>query len=283
MSKTIELNGKRYDAVTGTPVKVEVKSTSKASIKKVTAPAKRNPNPSARKPQASKTLMRSTVKRPVGHGASASQKVATKVAPKYVEIPVKPAPTTSRAKTTSGSIFEQAIASSSHHRDVHREVRHHKKKVRNSRMQLGAGFAGLLLLAGFVAYQNTPGMQLQVAGMRAGVATASNPDYAAAGFAFGGVKADGSKRVMALTDDNGNSYQLLQEKTDWNEDDMLQALGSNDLSGVPNYTVVNNDDGSQVYRFENGTVTWIQNGVLHQVDDASNLSDGQLLSLAVNS
>lgn len=287
-SKTIQLNGKHYDAVTGAPVKVEVTVVPK--VTKVTTPAKRGTAQKARKPQASRTLMRSSVKRPTTL-AGATSATARHIEPKYVEIPVKKVPTDATASKKApgvhgvqgGNIFEQAIANSTHHRDVHREVRHHKKKVRSSRMQIGAGLAGLLLLAGFAAYQNTPGMQLKVAGMRAGIATASNPDYSVAGFAFQGVQSSGSKRVVALKDETGHNYNLVQQKTTWSEDDMLGALGSIDRNGVLNYEVVQSDSGAQLYRFENGTVTWIDGGVLNQLDNSAGLSDDQILSLSQQS
>ncbi len=281
MSKTIELNGKHYDAVTGTPVKIEVKTPAK--IKTVVAPAKRGTTHKAHKAQASRTLMRSSVAKPAGHGATKS---GTSVKPQYVEIPVRPAPSAHAAKVAKAvptSVFEQAIAHQATAHNVRHKVQHHRKKVRHGHMQIGAGLAGLLLLAGFATYQNTPGLQLKIAGIQAGVSTASNPQYAAAGFAFDGVKMDGSRRVVGLIDDGGNNYQLSQQRTQWEDDDMIEELGSVDRNGVPNYQVVTNEEGAQLYRFSNGTVTWIEDGVLNQLDDATNLSDGQLLSLAANS
>ncbi|MBP9853111.1 MAG: hypothetical protein QG629_283 [Patescibacteria group bacterium] len=287
-SKTIQLNGKHYDAVTGAPVKIDVHVVPK--VKKVTTPVKRGVSTKRRPTQSSRTLMRSSVKRPaVGKVAPLSPRVKdTHITPKYVEIPVKKVPASvAKNPVPRGSdkvnIFEQAIANSTHHRDVHAEVRHHKKKVRNSRMQMMAGFAGLLILAGFAAYQNTPGLQLKVAGMHAGLATASSPDYAAAGFAYQGVNSTNSKRVVALADEAGTNYNLVQQKTAWDDDAMLSSLGSTNRNGVVNYEIIQNDMGVQMYRFDNGTVTWLKDGVLNQLDDSGSLSDQQLVSLVQHS
>ncbi len=290
-NKTIELNGKHYDAISGAPVKIEVKVKSKEKAPKVAAvssPVKRTVSPARpHKPQASKTLMRSSVKKPAGHGQI--KKFADTVEPTYVELPVKKSPVAHSsavvarpAETSRTNVFEDAIAKSHHHQDVHAVVHHHKKKVRSNRLQLAAGLAAFLVLAGFAMYQNTPGMQLSIAGKKVGLTTAG-ADYQAAGFAFRGVTTEGNKRIVGLVDDGGNTYHLVQQKTNWDDKAMVQAVSAIDASGSPNYTVVGDGDAHQLYRFSNGTVTWIQNQVLYQLDDASGLSDDQLQSLAANS
>jgi len=287
----IELNGKHYDAITGEPVKESVVKSSRMVAKHV----------KPRQPASSQTLMRNVVKKPAGKinvvRAESAKNVPKSdqvhryghIEVKYVEVPVRHQPHppkkthTSHAgpRSTTANIFESAVAEASGYVDMAKHHKHLKKKTRHHVVSLVAGSFAFLALMGFALFQNTPGMQVGVAGLRAGVATAG-PNYEAAGFAFNGVKSDDDKRITGLVTDDGSELQLVESKVGLSEEQALDQISSVDASGTPDYDVV--DMGSRtVYRLNNGNAFWVGDGTLYQLNNAASVSDEQLQSLADNS
>jgi hypothetical protein len=177
-------------------------------------------------------------------------------------------------------MFEQAMANATHFVD---SASHHvrfKRKARQHVLSMAAGSFGLLLLAGFAAYQNMPGVQLKVAGVRAGVST-SNPDFAAAGFAYKGVTVKGDSRIIGLSA-NGATYNLTQQPTNWDSTDMINHVSAIAADGTPNYKAINAGDAT-VYRFGSSQATWVKNGTWYQVQGTQQLTDSQIQALAQNS
>jgi len=176
-------------------------------------------------------------------------------------------------------IFEHALANATGFIDTKAHHAHFKKKARAHVASMAAGTLALLVIAGFAAYQNTPGLQLRVAGMRAGIAT-SMPNFKAAGFAYNGVKAGDGKVTVGFSGASGN-YQLTQQATNLSSSEMIQNIGYTDASGIPDYTVVRAGN-TPVYRFSNTAATWVKSGQWYQVNGTGNLTDQQLKTLAQN-
>jgi len=172
-------------------------------------------------------------------------------------------------------IFEQAVANATNFREIPNKL-HFKKKARNHIISMASGTLALLLIAGFVAYQSTPGLQLRVVGFEAGVTTGM-PNFAKAGFAYQGATAAPGKIVVGFSD-NGNKYQLSQQTTNWSGSDMIKQVGATDASGTPNYSTVHIGNNT-VYRFDNTSATWVQNGNWYQISGAAGLTDGQIKAL----
>lgn len=213
---------------------------------------------------------------------------AHRVAPSVAHIPVKTPPADSEpplapAPHTTNKpldIFEQAVANASHFVDIKNHRAGLKKRARRHAAGMAAGIIALVVIAGFAAYQNTPGLQLKLAGFRAGVATAHTPDFKAAGFAYRGVHASFGKLVIGLSN-AGKQYQLTQQNTNWSNSDMIQGIGSVDASGTPDYNTLQ-VGATSVYRFGNNSATWIKNGNWYQLSGEA-LTNNQVASLVKNS
>ncbi len=177
-------------------------------------------------------------------------------------------------------IFEKAVANANHYVDAHARHQSYKRKARLHIASMTAGVSAILLLAGFGAYQSLPGLQLSIAGVRAGVATAA-PDFAASGFAYSGVSAHDGKRIIGLSNSQGQ-YQLIQQSTNWSDQDMIKEVSSVSANGDPNYSTLQAGD-EKVYRLSNTHATWVKHGVWYQVTGDQALSDNQLTSLVKNS
>ena len=194
-------------------------------------------------------------------------------------MPGAPAPIPTNNPTPADSptdIFEHALMNATHYVDVHAHVKHFKKQTKRHLVSMAAGTFALVVIAGFAAYQNTPGLQFKVASIHAGVST-TMPNFKAAGFAYTGVRASDGKLTIGFKDDTGK-YQLTQQTTNLANGDVIQNISATDASGNPNYTTVQAGD-TTVYRFANTDATWVYGGTWYTVNGNSPLTDSQVQSL----
>jgi hypothetical protein len=220
------------------------------------------------------------------HANGTSHKVQPLFAPLAVQpVPVKPegeVPSTTpspQPNNKPGDIFEHALANAEHFVDIHAHRAHFKKKARMHVASMAAGTLALLFIAGFAAYQNTPGIQFKVASVQAGVST-HMPNLSAAGFAYNGVKASDGKLTVGFSGASGN-YQLTQENTNLSGSDVIQSIGATDASGAPDYQAVQ-AGGTTVYRFNNTDATWVSGGKWYTVTGTGSLTDNQVRDLVHN-
>ncbi len=193
-----------------------------------------------------------------------------------IEPPVAPPPLPTNKPT---DMFEQAIENANHYVDVTARKIHLKKKARRHLLSMSAGTLALMLIAAFAVYQNTPGLQIKVAGIKAGVATAT-PNFTASGLAYNGTHADQSRLIIGLKN-GAATYQLSEEATSWSGDEMIDHVSAIDARGNANYTTVQSDS-TAVYRFGDQQATWIKDGVWYHLYGNQGISNDQLLSLVQN-
>src|SRR6185369_17839132 len=125
-----------------------------------------------------------------------------------------PAPTPSTkppANTPTEKIFEQALMKANNFVDVRTHVHHFRKQTKRHLTSMAAGTLALVVIAGFAAYQNTPGLQFKVASLQAGVST-SVPNLKAAGFAYEGARSHDGKLTVGFSNEQG-AYSLTQQTT----------------------------------------------------------------------
>ncbi|HSX04917.1 MAG TPA: hypothetical protein VLF69_00375 [Candidatus Saccharimonadales bacterium] len=229
----------------------------------------------------------------VAHHGREPQKIAVGFAPLAVQPqPVQPGPVPNKPgdNTPAGApapqptnnpqdIFTHALANASNFLDVREHRAYFRKHARRHVASMTAGTLALLIIAGFAFYQNSPGMQLRIAGVKAGVATRM-PNFAAAGFAYNGVKANNGKLTLGFRNGQGN-YQLVQQTTSWSDSDMIQDVSAVDASGNPNYTTLHAGSVT-IYRFSNTNAMWVTGGKWYTVNGTNNLSDQQVRALVQN-
>ncbi len=214
------------------------------------------------------------------------------VQPTFAAIPVQQAPQHHAANQApaapppvplkaAADMFEQAIAGANHYVDLALgKKQQFKKRARRHALSMSAGIVAVLLITAFALYQNSPGAQIKLAGMRAGVATAA-PNFVASGFAYSGVTQHDSRLIYGLKNDRGN-YHLSEQTTNWDGDSMIQHVSSVSASGKPNYRGVKVGDHT-VYRFDDRQATWVKDGVWYQLSGTAPLSDTELHALVTNS
>ena len=349
----IELNGKRYDAITGDIVTT---SGSRAAVK----PPKTTPRPvptpsgsldgfsrapkttpltkqatqiSRRKTQSSKTLMRKSVKRPQPIVKQpTSQRSSPGSAPTFIDgtrlrktltdperlqraehihksnliskfsdalprklgqpslLPLTVAPTPEApqlgkvATKALSQPFQNALDQATSHQQVgpKRPPVHHRiaKKVHISPRLLSVGAASLavLLVGGFIAYQNVPNLAMRVASARAGI-HASMPSYRPAGFAINGpiIYKPGQITVSFKSNtDSARNFSITQSVSSWNSETLLENYVS--ANKQPFQTYQNN--GKTIYIYNGSNATWVDGGIWYNVQGNSSLNSDQLLRIA---
>jgi hypothetical protein len=182
-------------------------------------------------------------------------------------------------RTNTPDMFVRAITNASHFVDLKEHHAKQRRAAKRHAMSMATGFAALLVIAGFAAYINMPGLQIRIAGIQAGV-SAIQPNFEKAGFAYSGVEATDGKRIIGLQA-NGNKYQLLERSTNWDGKTMINTVSSVSANGTPNYKEVS-VGAHTVYRFNEKQATWVKDGTWYHLSGDAAISDSQLASLVQN-
>ena len=344
----IELNGKRYDALSG---KIVADTALKPKPVSITAPrqgtnldgfaspkrhaTKALKQPSAvvhNKTQASNTLMRKSVRKPqpiikapthhhaaVAHHAVPAQasiaadhltsaerwarakkmhqsKLISRFngdAPRTVgqasmqSVPVANVPGEAMlGKVAAHSVapFQKALdQATSHQQPRLKKARlHHRaaKKLHVSPRILSVSSAALalLLIGGFIAYQNVPNMAMRVASTRAGV-HASLPSYKPAGFGFSGPIQYKPGQITVNFKNNSDqerNFSITQSASQWNSQTLLQNYVMTNSKAYQTFE----EKGKTIYIYNGSNATWVDGGIWYNVQGNSSLNSDQLLRIA---
>jgi len=210
-------------------------------------------------------------------------------------LPVKPAPGDSpapRAMAASAAHhvpsvahpFANAVQNAKSHEQpkIKKVTRRHKAArklgISTKTLNMTAGLASLVIIAGYIAYQNLPNLSLRVAAARAGV-HASLPGYHPAGFALSGpIKYQTGSVVLSYKSNSQDSrnFQVTQSTSDWNSDSLVQNFVATNHRGYQSYQ----DNGKTIYIYEGNNATWVDGGVWYQIEGNASLNSDQLLRIA---
>ncbi|HSX43607.1 MAG TPA: hypothetical protein VLF59_06015 [Candidatus Saccharimonadales bacterium] len=214
--------------------------------------------------------------------------LAVNAGPSSVPVPVKPqehvpptapAPQPTNNPDPSGkkqNIFDHALANATNYVDLEARRSGLRRHKRNHAISMLAGLFALVIITGFATYQNSPGLQLRVASVQAGLSTGM-PNLKAAGFAYTGAKAANGKLTVGFSN-SGGRYSLTQQKTSWSAGDMIADIASVSASGKPNYTTVQAGD-TTIYRFNNQTATWVADGKWYSISGTTGISNDQVKTI----
>jgi hypothetical protein len=354
-TNTIEINGQRYDALTGkaldhdgktkppvdgivSPKSHKIKHSPMATPKTVTpvdtkatrpvmdisrTPIKHVP---AHKPEPAKTLMRRSVQKPSSKAKShikahtpVSKSIPVIVKPtsksvspdrlaqaqsipksqliKHFNI-VKPqanhphavqaakahktvsAPTHSpviSSISTPSDIFERALQQATAHEQPKAKASPKKRSRRG--LRLASSALSVLLLTGFIAYQNMAAFNIRLASNKAGFA-ASLPGYKPSGFSVG--KFTYNPGIVAInyhSNSDDRRFAITQKVSDWNSQTLREAFVATKAGDT--YQTVQTA-GQTIYLYGKKNATWVNKGVWYQVETNGSLSTHQLIELAAS-
>lgn len=183
------------------------------------------------------------------------------------------------AKQPSMDIFEKALAyANGHEQTTPPHVRKALKKSNSRRRftNIAASTLAVLLLTGFVGYQNLPAMKLQYASSKAGF-QAELPNYRPSGFSLGKLSYQtGAVTVRFNSNSDERSYAISQKPSAWDS----QTLRENFVAqkGQQYHTTL--AAGRTIYLYGHNNATWINGGVWYQVEAGDSLTERQLTELA---
>ena len=147
-------------------------------------------------------------------------------------------------------------------------------------MSFSAAAFALLLLGGFLAYQNVPAVSMRVAANEAGF-SGKLPKSIPAGYSFDGpVEAEPANITLTYTSNSDTrKFVITQKPTNWSSEGLLTNYLVDSQLRYQAYK----DKGLTVYIYNGSNATWVDKGVWFSVrgDDGS-LSAEQLLDIAAN-
>lgn len=207
--------------------------------------------------------------------------VAVKTPPSKPEETDEPLGAPSPERTNKPDIFAEALARANDFVDIKAHTRRIKKQIRRHYVSMAAGFGALVLIMAFATYLNSPGLQLQVAGVQAGVTTA-RAHFDKTPLEVVGVASSSTRRYVDLKTSDGVTYHMIQERTNWNGQAMIEKVSSVRPDGSPEHNT-RQIENQVVYQLKNGNYAWIKNGVWYQLNGGRSLSDDTLGLVIENS
>jgi hypothetical protein len=181
-------------------------------------------------------------------------------------------PTNTPAKRPQTDIFEAAIAHATSHQQ--QAPRLHRKKQKMA--SVFAGVAAFLILGGFIAYLNLPGIEMQFASMKVGF-RAELPEYAPTGYAMaGGIRSDGDGQISVSYRSGDSAYTIRQQQSDWNSQTLLESYVTANASD--HQTI--QSQGRTIYIYNGNNATWVDGGVRYNINGNAPLTANDIVKVA---
>lgn len=375
MKTIIEINGRKYDARTGKVITTSDSSSKPTSgtpnrggsmdgiskqntshvftdltprpvqeapkLKKVIQPAVRSLDikPVSRKPQKSKTLLRTAVKKPqkqspkihststispsnleksaTGRGillkripnarleragfASKSSFInrfdrSNKIKPQLSDsLTVKSAPTAQSAPVSPPSLplkndsnkSEFVFNHPNNNYSAEKHNRVHKVSLKRRILNgfgasqkfvaIGATVAAIIVLGGFLAYQNIPSVGMRIAASKAGF-SGKLPNSTPAGYAFKGPILSSKGNIVLTYKSNSDDRKFIvsQKPTEWTSESLLTNYLVDSKLRYQTYR----DKGMTVYIYNESNATWVDKGIWYTVNGDGSLNSEQILEIA---
>lgn len=212
--------------------------------------------------------------------------------PKQEVLPVKPAPANEPAFPFAQQVeqaiaptlqqFQQAINDATSHTQkqfkklTRRQKLSKKLRVSTRAVNLAAGSLAVVLLLGFITYQNVPNLSMQVATARSGV-DGSLPGYQPAGFSMNGPiqYQPGQIVINFKSNSDDRTFHVTQSATQWNSETLRETFVAVDR---PTYQTLQNN-GRTIFIYGDNA-TWVDGGVWYKIEGKSALNSDQLLRIA---
>jgi len=307
-NKTVTINGRIYDAVTGLPIEQKQVSTDKplkpAAVKRVATASASAIHTTT---QRSQTLRRRSTKKPglpkrpqpgTHMDISRSSKVA-RFAPhpatpvKKIEstpdVTAKIHPTAARA-TARLNTRPQVAASSKQVKDAAisaaiakpslKPAKQKRFKLRWSRrFSIITGFFVVLILGAYLTYANMPSLSVGFAAAQAGI-NATYPEYRPDGYHLDQpvTYSDGEVTLEFASNTGSGGYTIVQTRSSWDSSAVLDNVVK---KAVGDNYVTTQERGLTIYSYDNKAV-WVNGGILYMINSNAPLSGEQVRRIATS-
>jgi hypothetical protein len=312
-NKTVTINGRIYDAVTGLPLEKKVVSVPTKAAKPASDSVKRANHVTAStvhsSAQRSQTLHRRATKKPAAatkrpqpgrhmdisrsrsisrfapHPASSSAKKADtpdiqpKIHPTVVKAVARSTPDKEAVAKTSKQIKDAAI-SAALSAPTPKPIKQKRINWRRSRRFtiLTAVFA-LLILGGILVYVNLPVLSVGFASAQAGI-KATYPEYRPDGYSLSQpvTFSDGEVTLVFKSNSSTAGYTIIQTRSSWDSSAVLDNVVRK--SAGDNY-VTTQEKGLIIYTYDQNAA-WVNGGILYEIDSTAPLSGEQIRRIATS-
>lgn len=312
-NKTVTINGRLYDAVTGLPIEKKVAArpttVSKPAAAKLHAAPKRAAHTPATAvhsaPQRSQTLHRRAIKKPAiakrpqpgRHMDFARSSSVTRFAPHPVAKPVAKStpdiaasthPTVARAvartaapvvKTpvTAKQIKEEAISKAL----AAPRVKMPKIKRFNisRRFTIVTAIFAVLIIGAYLTYVNIPSLSVSFAASQAGV-KATYPEYRPDGFRLDQpvTYSEGVVTLKFASNSGAGDFTIVQRNSSWDSSAVLDNIVKK--AAGDNY-ITTQERGLTIYSYQNSAV-WVNGSILYTITSTAPLSGEQIRRIATS-
>lgn len=193
--------------------------------------------------------------------------------------PPQPTPKPTVAHQPSYDVFERALAAAESHKQPYAPVKRKTRKLHRLRhaTSVAASTLAVLLIAGFVAYQNAASIQLRLASSHAGI-NATLPTWQPSGFQLGTLSSGPGSVTVSYESKTGQRFSIAQNSSNWDSSTLLSEYV------YPNNETYNTVSaaGSTIYTYGNNNATWVNNGIWYKLTSDGSLSTSQIVNIATS-
>ena len=312
-NKTVEINGRLYDATTGLPLKSADKTTKKpispAAVKKRAAEVASSSIHT--QPQRSKTLLRRITKKPnsvvnkrpqpgrhmdFARSAKITKFAAHPLAPTKLATAIpssahKPHPLVLRAAakvakpvmTVATALTPKQIKDTAITKALSGPIPKPADIKRtftfSRRFTVISAIFAILIVGAYLTYVNMPALSVGFAASQAGI-KATYPKYKPDGFSLGQpvTFSDGQVTLNFNSNSGNGSYTITQTRSSWDSSAVLnnvvkKAAGDNYLT--------TQEQGLTIYSY-NTSATWVNGGIQYLIASSAPLSGDQIRHIATS-
>lgn len=178
-------------------------------------------------------------------------------------------------------VFERALQRANSHQEqtAASELEEAKRSFFKRRfVGFGATVAAVLVLGGFIAYQNQTNISMHYAASKAGIA-ASLPGFSPKGYEAGRLTySSGLVAVSYKNPNSGQGFSLIQRQSNWDSD----ALREDFVADQSKYYKTIQTAGRTIYTYGDNNATWVNGGIWYRIDSPGGLTTDQIVKLATS-
>lgn len=192
-------------------------------------------------------------------------------------IPVRAQPPTAISRPAVQHVqrpdmFETAMRHArSHEQPAHRAHKAHRR-LTNTLAVIGV----FLVLGGFIAYLNLPGIEVHIASFNAGFRV-SMPGYSPTGYTLeGGIQRAGGTVSMHFVSGD-SSYTITEQPSNWNS----RTLADN-TAAIAGTSKPIERNGRLIYVYGGSNAAWVNNNVRYDITSNASITSDQLVNIAAS-
>jgi hypothetical protein len=137
----------------------------------------------------------------------------------------------------------------------------------------------VVIVGGYLTYLNLPGLSVRIAASQAGI-NATYPDYRPDGYKLDGPVgfSNGQVTINFVANTGTSKFSIKQSKSTWDSSAVLDNVVR---PAVGEKYITNQEQGLTIYTY-NGNATWVNGGILYNIEGDAPLSGDQLRHIATS-